>query len=82
MTFKKGAYDIYCPIPGHKALGMNVNIRVGAAAATTGSTAKTSGSGSSGGTAPAAAGRPSDPGRRIASPAEIAHAVHAWAHVR
>ena len=50
VTLKKGAYDIYCPIPGHKALGMNVNIKVGATAATTGSTAKTSGSGSSGGT--------------------------------
>jgi uncharacterized cupredoxin-like copper-binding protein len=28
VTLKKGAYDIYCPIPGHKALGMNVNISV------------------------------------------------------
>ena len=24
VTLKKGAYDIDCPIPGHKALGMNV----------------------------------------------------------
>ena len=31
VTLKKGAYDIYCPIPGHKALGMNVNINVGGA---------------------------------------------------
>jgi len=29
VTFKKGPYDIYCPLPGHKALGMNVNITVG-----------------------------------------------------
>lgn len=35
VTFKKGAYDIYCPIPGHKALGMNVNIKVAAAVAAT-----------------------------------------------
>ena len=34
VTFKKGAYDIFCPVPGHKALGMNVNITVGGAAAT------------------------------------------------
>ena len=29
VTLKKGAYDIFCPVPGHKALGMNVNISVG-----------------------------------------------------
>jgi uncharacterized cupredoxin-like copper-binding protein len=34
VTFKKGAYDVFCPIPGHKALGMNVNLRVGSAART------------------------------------------------
>ncbi len=28
VTFKKGPYDIFCPVPGHKALGMNVNIVV------------------------------------------------------
>jgi uncharacterized cupredoxin-like copper-binding protein len=28
VTLKKGAYDIFCQIPGHKALGMNVNIKV------------------------------------------------------
>jgi uncharacterized cupredoxin-like copper-binding protein len=33
VTLKKGAYDIDCPIPGHKALGMNVNIDVGAVTA-------------------------------------------------
>ncbi len=45
VTFKKGAYDVFCPIPGHKALGMNVDITVGGGAATT---SKSSG-GSSGG---------------------------------
>jgi uncharacterized cupredoxin-like copper-binding protein len=52
VTFKKGAYDIYCPIPGHKAMGMNVNISVGGGATTTSkSSGKNSGSsgGSSGG---------------------------------
>lgn len=29
VTFKKGVYDVFCPIPGHKMLGMNVNINVG-----------------------------------------------------
>jgi uncharacterized cupredoxin-like copper-binding protein len=29
VTLKKGKYDLFCPIPGHKALGMNVNITVG-----------------------------------------------------
>ena len=46
VTLKKGAYDIDCPIPGHKALGMNVNISVGGTAATT-SKNSSSGSGSS-----------------------------------
>jgi uncharacterized cupredoxin-like copper-binding protein len=35
VTLKKGAYDIFCPVPGHKALGMNVNIRVGSGSSTT-----------------------------------------------
>jgi uncharacterized cupredoxin-like copper-binding protein len=51
VTLKKGAYDIDCPIPGHKALGMNVNITVGG-----GGTTKSSGSGSSGGTSSAGGG--------------------------
>ncbi|MFF4505183.1 plastocyanin/azurin family copper-binding protein [Streptomyces sp. NPDC001401] len=29
VTFKKGTYDLYCPIPGHKQLGMNKHIQVG-----------------------------------------------------
>jgi plastocyanin len=37
VSFEKGAkYDIYCPIPGHKALGMNLNVVVSGAAAHTG----------------------------------------------
>jgi uncharacterized cupredoxin-like copper-binding protein len=56
VTFKKGAYDIYCPIPGHKALGMNVNINVGGVTTTSASTAKTSGSGGSGGSGGTSAG--------------------------
>ncbi len=35
VTFKSGTYDIFCPIPGHKALGMNVNLKVRSAATTT-----------------------------------------------
>lgn len=44
VTLKKGAYNINCPVPGHKALGMNVNITVGGAT----TTAKNSGSGGGG----------------------------------
>jgi uncharacterized cupredoxin-like copper-binding protein len=49
VTLKKGAYDIDCPIPGHKALGMNVNINVGGGAAT--SSTNSSGGTSGGSTA-------------------------------
>jgi uncharacterized cupredoxin-like copper-binding protein len=28
VTFRAGKYDVFCPVPGHKALGMNVNISV------------------------------------------------------
>ncbi|MFG2793827.1 copper-binding protein [Streptomyces sp. NPDC048419] len=28
VTLKKGKYDLYCPITGHKQLGMNQNIQV------------------------------------------------------
>lgn len=46
VTLKKGAYDIDCPVPGHKALGMNVNVTVGGSAATTSKTSHSnSGSG-------------------------------------
>jgi plastocyanin len=28
VNLKKGRYDVFCPVPGHKALGMNLNITV------------------------------------------------------
>jgi uncharacterized cupredoxin-like copper-binding protein len=28
VTLKKGRYDVFCPVPGHKALGMNLNLKV------------------------------------------------------
>ena len=51
VTLKKGTYDVFCPVPGHKMLGMNQNIAVaglsvGAAPATTSSGSKSTGSGS------------------------------------
>jgi uncharacterized cupredoxin-like copper-binding protein len=49
VTLKKGAYDIDCPIPGHKALGMNVNISVGGGAATSSGSGSSTGSSSSAG---------------------------------
>lgn len=54
VTLKKGAYDIDCPIPGHKALGMNVNINVGGGATTSKTT--TGGGSSSGGGSTAGSG--------------------------
>jgi uncharacterized cupredoxin-like copper-binding protein len=54
VTLKKGAYDIDCPVPGHKALGMNVNIKVGGGATT--SSKNTGGSSSSGSTGGSSAG--------------------------
>ncbi len=36
VVFKSGArYDVFCPIPGHKMLGMNVNLRVSGTAVQT-----------------------------------------------
>ena len=29
VTLKKGTYEIYCPVPGHKQLGMDTHITVG-----------------------------------------------------
>jgi uncharacterized cupredoxin-like copper-binding protein len=47
VTLKSGSkYDIYCPVPGHKMLGMNMNVKVSGTAVTTsnkGSSGKTSG---------------------------------------
>jgi uncharacterized cupredoxin-like copper-binding protein len=40
VTFKKGKYDVFCPVPGHKALGMNVNLVV----STSGGSASSGGS--------------------------------------
>jgi uncharacterized cupredoxin-like copper-binding protein len=38
VTFKSGSkYDIYCPVPGHKMLGMNMNVKVSGTAVTTSS---------------------------------------------
>jgi uncharacterized cupredoxin-like copper-binding protein len=48
VSLKKGRYDVFCPVPGHKALGMNVNISVGSSAAATDSGSASAG-GSSGG---------------------------------
>ncbi|HWG74195.1 MAG TPA: cupredoxin domain-containing protein [Acidimicrobiales bacterium] len=56
VTLKKGAYDVFCPVPGHKQLGMNVNISVGvtvpaaagAGTAGTGTTPTTSSAGAGG----------------------------------
>lgn len=30
VTLKKGKYDVFCPVPGHKAEGMNVNLVISA----------------------------------------------------
>jgi uncharacterized cupredoxin-like copper-binding protein len=47
VTLKKGKYDIFCPVPGHKALGMNVNLVIGSSAqsSNTATTAKAASSG-------------------------------------
>jgi uncharacterized cupredoxin-like copper-binding protein len=49
VTLKKGAYDMDCPIPGHKALGMNVNLNVGGGTTTSSSNSGSSGGSSAGG---------------------------------
>jgi uncharacterized cupredoxin-like copper-binding protein len=49
VTFKKGKYDVFCPEPGHKAMGMNVNLKVGSSAKSSSSTSSKSSSGGSGG---------------------------------
>jgi uncharacterized cupredoxin-like copper-binding protein len=43
VVFKSGGkYDVFCPVPGHKMLGMNVNLKVsGAATAASKTTTKT-----------------------------------------
>jgi len=55
VTLKKGTYDLFCSVPGHKALGMDTKLQVGsggsgtAAASSTTSTSSGGGSTSSGG---------------------------------
>jgi uncharacterized cupredoxin-like copper-binding protein len=52
VTLKKGTYDLFCSVPGHKALGMDTKLTVGSgmsSAASTGSTSSGGGSTSSGG---------------------------------
>jgi uncharacterized cupredoxin-like copper-binding protein len=49
VTLKKGAYDMDCPIPGHKALGMNVDLNVGGGTTTSSSNSGSSGGSSAGG---------------------------------
>ncbi|MGC0318567.1 plastocyanin [Kitasatospora acidiphila] len=34
VTLQQGSYELWCPIDGHKALGMDTHIRVGAAGST------------------------------------------------
>ncbi len=33
VTLQNGTYDLFCSVPGHKALGMNTHITVGASSA-------------------------------------------------
>jgi plastocyanin len=55
VTLKEGTYDVFCPIDGHRSLGMNAQITVGGSAASAGSSsvttaaATTSGAASRGG---------------------------------
>jgi plastocyanin len=46
VTLKAGTYRLWCPVPGHAALGMKANVRVGSATA---SSPATTTSGHSGG---------------------------------
>ncbi len=43
VVFKSGGkYDVFCPVPGHKMLGMNVNLKIsGSASAASKTTTKT-----------------------------------------
>jgi uncharacterized cupredoxin-like copper-binding protein len=43
VTFKKGKYDVFCPIPGHKSLGMNVNLVISASGGSASAPASSSG---------------------------------------
>jgi uncharacterized cupredoxin-like copper-binding protein len=41
VQLQAGKYDVFCPIPGHKALGMNKEITVTAGSGTAGAAATT-----------------------------------------
>ena len=51
VTLKNGKYDIFCPVPGHKQLGMNVDVTVSGATihSTSNKATKKSSGGSAGG---------------------------------
>jgi uncharacterized cupredoxin-like copper-binding protein len=49
VTLKQGKYDFFCSVPGHKALGMNVDVTVGSSNAGAASTSSGGASTSSGG---------------------------------
>ncbi len=46
VTLKNGTYDLFCSVPGHKTLGMDVTVTVG-----TGGSGSSSGSGGGGSSA-------------------------------
>ncbi|HWE88463.1 MAG TPA: sulfocyanin-like copper-binding protein [Pseudonocardiaceae bacterium] len=48
VTLRAGSYDVFCPIDGHKGLGMDLTLTVGGAAATTSATTTTSSAGGGG----------------------------------
>ncbi|HUC04668.1 MAG TPA: plastocyanin/azurin family copper-binding protein [Acidimicrobiales bacterium] len=48
VTFKSGRYDVFCPVPGHKAMGMNVNLVISSHHRATAAGTTTPGSGGDG----------------------------------
>ncbi len=50
VTFQAGSYDLFCPVDGHKQLGMNMNVTVAVGGGGgSGSTSPSTGSGGGGG---------------------------------
>ena len=47
VTLKAGTYDLFCSVPGHKALGMDTHITVGSGGGSAGGGTSTSGGGGS-----------------------------------
>ncbi|MDF3148714.1 MULTISPECIES: cupredoxin domain-containing protein [unclassified Streptomyces] len=45
ITLKDGTYEVYCPVDGHKDLGMKTELTVGGTASTDGGTNTTDGNG-------------------------------------